>query len=428
MFQGQSVESLNRNFKFDPASIDFVLLTHAHMDHSGLLPKLFREGFKGNIYSTRPTIDMLDPLLYDSAKIQSYTNDINKGLKSSTGKEVDLLYDSNDVHKTLEALVPVEFDEIVSLGELEFKYIPAGHILGAASILIEVDGVKIIFSGDLGRREQSLIRKYDLIQEEVDYVVMESLYGGITHLGRAESEKLVIDKIVDTANRYGNVIIPVFAVHRSQEFLLDLKYAFIDKKIPMDLNVYLDGPLAIKMTEIYSRYLGSNSKYYGANEHAKRYGTPFFSSDNIYFVKDHKESLRLARGSKKVILAGSGMCDGGRILNHLPRSLKKEKNAILFVGYQADGTLGREIVSGKSEVSINKRNIKVRAEIEYFHGFSAHADHNDLKVWLEDKNSKRLKKVFLTHADIDRSSSFAQDIIPLGYNVEIPDLYSEYNL
>lgn len=433
MFQGKTVEHRNQRFNFDPREISYVFLTHAHMDHSGLIPKLYREGFEGKIYATSPTIEISELLLLDSAKIQEMNEFRPRNKRFGNQQRVEkpklpLLYETNNVYKALENFVTADIGSWFDVEGIKVKFVRAGHVMGAVSIIIESESKKIIFSGDLGREDQSLIPSYELVDEEFDYVVMESLYGGIDHEGRDESIRKLAEEINLTVGGNGNVMIPVFALHRSQEIMYDLKSAFENSQISSNVQIFLDGPLSISITQIYTKYLLGNNVHFAANDNMTLTKENLFIGEANKVVKDHRESIKLLRGQGKVVLAGNGMCEGGRIHNHLPNGLKKEKNKIIFVGYQADDTLGRAIADGQEYIFLKGKKVKVRADVVYLHGFSGHAGNKDLLKWLDNKTSKRLKKVFLTHADIERSTNFKVQIENNGFETVIPDINTSYNL
>jgi metallo-beta-lactamase family protein len=429
MFQG--IETVNRNmeeFIFNPEEIDCVLLTHAHMDHSGMLPKLVRKGFNGKIYMTGPTSALVEILLMDSAKIQEQES------------SEFYLYNTSDAIKTLSMIESKEYeDEFQIQKDVKAMFFKAGHILGAASIYLEIDGKKMIFSGDLGRKNQTLVKQYSIPEKlknrEIDTIVMESLYGGEAHSSREKCIKDLIEYISIATQSDGNVIIPSFAVHRSQEILQILKNAFQYNHIKRNVQIYLDSPLASKATDIYTQhkeYLGDDFLYYKNVFSNSKSGTgitlslnvngdnnPFYF-DNLQLVRSHKHSLRLMRKKRGVIIAGSGMADGGRVLHHLAAALPKNNNIIAFVGYQADGTLGREIVDGASTVFINNQKIKVRAKIKYLRGFSGHGDNSDLLDWFGNFKLSQDYKVFLVHAELDRSKAFKDQLLEIGVDAIIP--------
>lgn len=415
LFQGEDVYERNyEKFDFDPKGIDFVVLTHAHMDHSGLLPKLVKEGFKGKIYTTIPTTQLSEILLLDAAKIQEGNQRRGKGAES--GK---MLYSTPDSLKTISLLSSQTFDDVVQPADgVKFKFISAGHILGAACVLLEIEDKKIVFSGDLGRIDEAIIPSFKQTSKEfnADYVVMESLYGGVTHQTRLDAENELIEIINHTIQRGGNVVIPSFAVHKTQELLVILKKAFENNEIDRGIQVVLDSPLASKATKIYAQ----NSLYFDDVKY-KNTESNFFGFPNLKITTSHKESLKLSGKQKTIYIAGSGMVEGGRVIRHLIHHLGDQKHSVIFVGYQAEGTKGREILEGAGEVKLDKKHIRVQASIERIEGFSSHADHNDLLIWLENFKTERLKKVFLTHADIERSYALEDDLKKLDYSPYIPN-------
>ena len=439
MFQGPEVEERNfDSLEFDPQQIDFVILTHTHIDHSGLLPKLFKAGFRGEIYMTVPTSHLAEILLMDAAKIQE-NNYMNgevgrlfrtrpKGYKKVISDlEEGMLYSTRDSLKAIESFKTVKLDTENNLREgLSVTLINAGHILGAASVLIKVDGKSILFSGDIGHKEQRLVRPFDTEKKiEADYVVMESLYGGITHQDRKEAEETLIDLINRTLKRNGNVMIPAFAVQRTQEILYLLKMAKKESLIQHNVQVYLDSPLAFKATKIYTasqNYLNDEVKQLHKNK-----DNPF-SFPKLKIVHKHKQSLKISTAGPSVIIAGSGMANGGRILNHLASGLTNGKNTVIFVGYQAEETLGRELTEGAKQLKIGKKVVQVRAEIHKLFGFSAHGDDGDLLDFVGRLNKDKLKKIFLTHAEVERSENFSKELEEKGIESVVPEWKESFEL
>ncbi|GAB4285739.1 MAG: MBL fold metallo-hydrolase [Candidatus Dojkabacteria bacterium] len=415
MFQGPDVEHRNlEEYSYNPADLDFGLLTHAHIDHSGMLPKLYKGGFRGPIYATNHTIQISQLLLEDSGKIQE--NNFRRG--EPYGKytnKVAMVYNTFDSEQTNQLFKAVRFDEeFEPVPGIKIKYIIAGHVLGAASIEIEIDDEgtkkKIVFSGDIGRQKSPLIPTFDPnYKSEADYVVMESLYGGKIHPNRDDNVREMIEIINKTLERGGNVFIPSFSVQRSQEILHDLKLAQDRGSLAKDQPVWLDSPLSQRVSYIYLTALQSTPEN-------------IFMFDSLKFVKQYRQSQGLTRKKGQIIIAGSGMADGGRILNHFEHGLPNRKNTVIFVGYQAEGTLGREIVDGAQEVVIGKTKVKVNADIHFFEGFSAHGDGEDYYIWLKRFESPRLKKVFLVHAEEDRAEDFDKTLDGKGImNTYIPD-------
>lgn len=431
MFQGQDVGALNYiDFDFDPAQIDFAILTHAHIDHSGLLPKLVKKGFKGKVFATTPTIPIVEALLLDAARIQGYENRLHN---------TDPLYDERDVEELMSLLRPVEFDSnfapLSSYGDLEVQFIRAGHILGAASVFIRHKDKSILFSGDIGRSVDSLVEGFDtsrLSALNPDFVVMESLYGGNHH----QERRLAVDELLSTINktllRNASVVIPCFSLHRSQEFIEIFDLAFMNSIIKNNVQIFFDGRLTNSITDLYRKYenyLNQERKtYYSEVGFANNDTSGSFYSKNIVFSRSSKKSLKIGGKKNSVFVAGSGMADGGRVLRHLKLHIENPSDSVIFVGYQAEGTLGRSLVDGEKSIMIDGDRYDVRAQIELISGFSAHADNSDLLSWLGAISKNKLSKVFLTHSDVDRSENFKKQIEKDMVDVYIPGIGDEFVL
>ncbi|MCS7317159.1 MAG: MBL fold metallo-hydrolase [Candidatus Dojkabacteria bacterium] len=422
MFQGPHVESINlEEFQFDAKKIDFVILTHAHIDHSGLLPKLVLDGFKGKIYTTLHTHQITEHLLYDSAKLQE--NNYRRG--EFFGKYTNIramIYTSEHVRETLKLFYyDIKFNEFFQpTSSVKIRFVKAGHILGAASVEITIEDnkntIQLVFSGDIGRTTSHLDSSFDLNHKwNPNYIVMESLYGGVTHPSRDESARVLIDIINNTVKYGGNVYIPAFAVQRTQEILNDIKNAKSFNLLPQDLEVWLDTPLGQKITEIYD-----NALQEGIDS--------LFSFPGLKYVKKFTQSINLNKKRGVVIIAGSGMADGGRIVTHLERCIQNKRHTIVFVGFQAEGTLGRELVNGSKKVEINKRRYKVNAKIYHLTGFSAHGDENDYLAWISRYNTVNLKKVFLVHAEPENSIKLQERLNNNNISSTIPARFEEYVL
>lgn len=418
MFQGKDVESLNLNeFQFDPKELDFVLLTHAHIDHSGMLPKLVKHGFTGPIYATSHTIEITTELLMDSAKLQE--NAYQRGEFYGRHTQVRaIVYNTQDATNTIAKFKAVRFDEDFSPKEgVSIKYIRAGHILGAASIeLVLNDGTeqkKIIFSGDIGRTKTHIDETFNFeYKAEPDYVVMESLYGGQIHPDRDKSAAELVKIINETIAKKGNVFIPSFAVQRTQEIINDLRVAKEKGELPQDVNVWIDSPLAQRVTAIYTRALQSMAK-------------SLFDFNNLIYVRKFKQSVGLSKKEGQIIIAGSGMADGGRIVHHLITGLGNKRNAVIFVGFQAEGTAGRALIEGEKSVLLDGKNVEVKAQIFWLQGFSAHGDSQDYKLWLSRFKNPALKKVYLIHAEVERSIALKEEFSKENYNCHIPEMAEE---
>lgn len=421
LFQGQDVYQRNfEDFVFNPGEIDFVLLTHAHMDHSGLLPKLLKHGFTGKIFLTPPTAQLSEILLLDAAKIQEIN--FNRGdMGASNSAPMDIIYTTFDSLNTIASFVSVNFDELTTLADgLSVTFLKAGHILGAGSLLVETEGKKIMFSGDLGRKDEAIIEPFFFAKKalNVDYIVMESLYGGVTHQRRDDATKELLGIVNKTIEKGGNVVIPSFAVHKTQELLEIFKYAFEKNILDSEIKVVLDSPLALRATGIYE----NNTTYFDPVKYDMTNSMlrNLFKFDNLKITRTHKQSLKFGIKNKTVFIAGSGMAEGGRVIRHLINHLPHKDNLVIFVGYQAEGTKGREILEGASEVFLDGKLVKIKAQIERIEGFSSHADNQDLLLWLKNFEQKNIKKVFLTHADPERSEAFSLETKGKGYDPYIP--------
>jgi metallo-beta-lactamase family protein len=410
MFQGsKTTEALNRRpFLFDPTSIDFVLLTHAHIDHCGLVPKLCKAGFKGNVYATKATADLCRIMLPDSAHIQEFEAEIanRKGRRAGRGA-VEPLYTVDDAYNALKQFAPVPYHQKLAIRPGIFvKFNDAGHILGSSIIEIWLteDGkeVKLVFSGDLGRPNQPIIKDPSYI-ENADYVVMESTYGNRSH---EDFNKLdVLGEIIrDTVKRGGNVVIPAFAVGRTQTIVYYLHELLKAGKIP-DIPVFIDSPLAISATDIFMH----NPQDFDVDA----YDMLYKQQDNplklpqLVFARTPEESKAINNLQEPaIIISASGMADAGRILHHLKHNLWRPEASVLLVGYQAEGSMGRRLVDGVKRVKIMGEEVNVKARIYNLDGFSAHADQEQLIDWLQHLQQPPAK-VFIVHGERESSEAFA---------------------
>lgn len=415
LFQGsKDLESLNYlDFPFNPQDIDFLLLSHAHIDHSGRIPKLVKEGFKGRIICTKATNDLAEIMLVDSGHIQE--NDTqweNKKRERSGLKPIEALYTAEDARISLKLFESILYDQKINLNEnIAIRFKDAGHILGSSIIELWIteneDTVKIVFSGDIGMKNKPLIRDPEII-EEADYLILESTYGNRLHKNVEKRMEKLVGIINETVLREGTVIIPSFAVGRTQELIYELnKYYEHNKDLETFLRIpiYIDSPMAISATEIFKR----NS--YAFDEEARRLvleGDNPLDFENLYFVRDHEESMRLNQANyPKVIISASGMCTAGRIRHHLKHNLWKANNSVVFVGYQAEGTLGRILKDGAKKVKLLGEEIAVLAEIHSIEGFSGHGDQQDLLDWVGGFK-KKPNRIFIVHGEEDASLALSQ--------------------
>ncbi len=407
MVQGGDDESVNREtFSFDPGEIDYLFLTHAHIDHTGLVPKLVKEGFKGKIIATPATADLVELMLSDSAHIQESDAEwlTRKALRAGKGPVLPL-YTIEDVKKVLPLITRVPYGKLFPTGKgIKYRFLDAGHILGSGSLEMWFQDSprekKILFSGDIGKKGNPIINDPSL-ESEADYVVMESTYGNRLHKSMGETIDELLEAIKVTFKRGGNVVIPAFAIGRTQDILYVLNRLVREKRLP-GAAVYIDSPLAEKAT---MTYLAHPECF---DEEAKRLLRDGMMEDSIKlrFTHSVEESMELNRiTSNAIIIAGSGMCEGGRIRHHLKHNLWRPQCSIIFAGFQARGTLGRRIVDGAKIVSILGEEIAVKAAVYTLGGFSAHADQKELMDWLSA--NKNNPQVFVVHGEEETSLAFA---------------------
>jgi metallo-beta-lactamase family protein len=417
-------------FFVPPDSIDAVLLTHAHLDHCGLLPKLVREGFQGPVYCTAATSEIAQIVLLDSAHLQEEDAEFKRRRHEREGRKgpypVVPLYTQKDAEKTFPHFRSVQYEGKVDVGDgIEATFHDAGHILGASMIRVKVNnnGAQrtIIFSGDIGRWDKPILRD-PTIFEEADYVLVESTYGDRVHEGREEIDDQLLEVINSTHKAGGNIAIPSFAVERSQEVLYHLNELLVEDRIP-HLMVFVDSPMAINVTEVFEHH----SELFDEEmmDLIRRRESPF-DFPGLKMTRTTKESKAINHIKGTVIvIAGSGMCTGGRIKHHLVNNISRPESAVLFVGYQAVGTLGRRIVNGAKEVRILGETHPVKAKIVQIHGFSAHADRDDLYRWLSGLRTPP-KHVFVTHGEPESAKHFAEFIREkAGWKTSVPTYQTE---
>ncbi|MEA2113661.1 MAG: MBL fold metallo-hydrolase [Patescibacteria group bacterium] len=429
LFQGKrKIEEKNYEpFPYQPSEIDFVLITHAHLDHLGRLPKLIRDGFNGRILATGPTIDFARLILKDSQKIIQ---------KKAAKKGIFPRMNGRQIEKAMEMFEAVEYDKKIKLAEgISVCFREAGHVLGSAAIevIIREHGQeqekKIVFSGDLGT-EGTPILKDPFKIKNADYVVMESTYGDRFHESREECKDKIEDVVEETIARGGVLMIPSFALERTQQLLYHFNDLVENSRIPRT-PIFVDSPLAIKLTKIYRRY----PEYFDKEALSLiESGDKIFKFPDLKFTLSTEESKAINDiAPPKIIIAGSGMSQGGRIIHHELRYLSDPKNTLLFVTYQAQGTLGRKIFEGAKEIKILRQNVSVRARIEYVGGYSSHADQKGLMDWLSSMTKadspKKPKKVFVCHGEENSSLGLAEKIKnDLGLAVEVPRIGSSISL
>lgn len=417
-------------FSVPPESIDAVLLTHAHLDHCGLLPRLVKEGFKGKIYCTDATAEIAKIILLDSAKIQQEDAEFKRKRHEREGRKgpypEEPLYTSADAEACFPLFKSVRYKKPVEIGSgVEAIFCDAGHVLGSSVIKVKItqNGQQrsILFSGDVGRPNRPILHDPVLIQE-ADYILIESTYGDRIHEETEDIKKKIAEVINSTKKAGGNIIIPSFALERSQEVLYYINELLIADEIP-HLMVFLDSPMAAGITKVFQKHRELYDKE--MTELINNNESPFnFPGLKIIGTTQESKAINHIKGTIMVI-AGSGMCTGGRIKHHLVNNITREENTIMFVGYQAIGTLGRRIVDGEKEVRILGQQYPVNARVTQIHGFSAHADKEELLEWLSALK-KPPKKLFVVHGEAESAQQFADYITEkTGWSVSVPEYKEE---
>lgn len=434
LFQGSRDlrEENTRDFGFDPASIDVVLLTHAHLDHCGRIPLLVERGFQGEIIATGATFDLARLVLEDTARLQEEEADRSrrhaKRGQHPSREDAEPLYDSLAVERTLERFTrKAVYHESIRIGEgLSVTFQDAGHILGSSSILIEaMEGGRrrrIVFSGDIGSRYHPIIRDPEICPE-ADVVIMETTYGGRKHRSVGDTAHEFLDAINETLAEGGNIVVPTFALERAQEILYGLREASEHQLIPAGLRVFLDSPMAQSAVEVFRRH----TECFDPNALAVIQDRDPFAFPGMTYARDRIESKAIndiSRGA--LILAGSGMCTGGRVLHHLERLLPRPECAIVFVGYAANGTPARQLIDGARTLRLYGQDVPVRARIHTINGFSGHGDHDGLLRW--HKGSGPSTRTFLVHGEPTSLEAMAAALRKGGHEVIIPGRHHALDL
>ncbi|MFH1369770.1 MAG: MBL fold metallo-hydrolase [Planctomycetota bacterium] len=413
-------------FVVPPESINAVFLTHAHLDHCGLLPKLVREGFKNKIYCTEATAEIARVILLDSAKLQEEDAEHKRKRHEKEGRKgpypEEPLYTVKDAEVSFPHFETVKYGQRIKISEgVEVTLCDAGHVLGSSMVKVDVakngEQKTILFSGDIGRPDRPILHSPS-IPEKADYVVIESTYGDRVHCETCDVKKQIAEVINSTKKSGGNIVVPSFALERSQEILFYLNELLMEDAIP-HLMVFLDSPMAVKITEIFKQH---PELYDEEMKTVIAQNKSPFNFPGLKMTSATAESKAINHISGTVmIIAGSGMCTGGRIKHHLVNNISRKESTIMFVGYQAVGTLGRQIVNGAKQVRILGQKYDVKARVAQVNGFSAHADKNELLAWLE-KFKTPPGRIFVVHGETESATAFADFVRgKTGWEVTVPE-------
>ncbi len=433
LFQGtKTIKALNYgDFPFDPASIDFALLTHAHIDHSGLLPKLYKHGFRGKTYMTAATQDLLSAMLPDSGHIQEMdVRNLNRRNARRGKPQVEPIYSQKDAELCQQYFEPIAYEQWIDIGGIRVKYWNAGHILGSASIEIEVpsdkpdeQSLRLLWSGDLGPNHK-LFHPDPEAASDYDYVISESTYGGRTRpvVTSEEKRQILLDEIKQALSGEGLLLIPSFAVERTQELLADI--LILQQRGELrNVPIFLDSPLAIKATEVFKKHAASLED---VADHLDDINT-----EHIRFTESVEESKAINRiKSGAIIMAGSGMCDAGRIRHHIKNHMWRTNTTLLLVGYQAEGSLGRLLMRGARKVRIQGEEIHIRGKVRQIETYSGHADESELIDWIRDRKPIR-HGLYLCHGEQEASEALKAALVADGMNetlISIPTIDDEVRL
>lgn len=432
MFQGNPKESdrLNRKFGFNPAEVDFLILSHAHIDHCGLIPRFVGEGFRGKIYCTPATFDLTQILLLDSAHIhESDAKYLNKRKIRQGEEKIEPIYTTDDVYKCLPFFEKVDYNETFKIKEgVEFVFTDAGHIIGSAAISIKITEdekvTRLAFSGDIGRYNDEILKKPEIFPQ-ADYVIIESTYGDRLHDESTVCTNRLLEIIVDTClKKRGKLIIPAFSVGRTQELVYALNRLEIEKKLP-EINFFVDSPLSVEATRVMKAHTECfNEKLL---EYMKRDPEPF-DFKRLHYITQVEDSKALNEKNEAcVIISASGMADAGRVKHHIKNAIGDRNNTILIVGYCEPNSLGGKLMRGEKQVTIFGEPFGVHAEVEVIRSLSAHGDYEDLCQFLSCQDAKEVKKLFLVHGEYEVQQTFKSKLLKKGFaDIEIPDLHQEF--
>jgi metallo-beta-lactamase family protein len=434
LFQGKGSETheLNSHFGFEPREVDYVILSHAHIDHCGLLPKLVKDGYAGKVYATPATKQLASVLMEDSGQIhESETKQRNKRLALEGRPYAKPLYTVLDAMAAAERFETVDYDTWFTVDEnISFCFTDAGHIIGSAAVHVKITEngktTRITFSGDIGRYRDLILRSPAAF-DQADYILLESTYGDSLHQQFTQSTDLLLEWIGKTClNKKGKLIMPAFSVGRTQEILFALNQLHLEGRMP-EIEVFVDSPLSVKATNIIKSY----PSYFNSNiQEILKVDNDPFGFPGCHFIKTVEESKRLNfRKQPCVIISASGMAEAGRVKHHISNNIENSRNTILLTGYCEPRSLGGRLKNGEEEVRIFGQWHQVNAEIGQIRSMSAHGDYNDIKQFLSCQDASLVKKIFLVHGEPEVQQSFAKTLAGAGFNsIEIPKQHQKFNI
>lgn len=421
----ENKEDLNQYFSFDPKAIDYVILSHAHIDHSGLLPKLVKDGFRGLILCTPATKSLCEIMLLDSAYIQnSDLKFINKRRRKKGLPEIESLYDENDVALTLDLMQELDYDQHLKIDkEINLCFTDVGHLIGSAAVHLDISlgqrkKTKITFTGDIGRYNDPILRDPQAFRQ-CDYLICESTYGDRLHPETIDAEKELLDIIRHTCiEKKGKLIIPAFSVDRTQEIIFTLDKAVNEGNMP-NIKVFVDSPLSVKATNVMRKHQECYREEFV--DYVSKDSDPF-GFKNLTYISDVNKSKALNTIAEPcIIISASGMAEAGRIKHHIMNNIENPKNTILIVGYATPESLAGKLKNGDKCVRIFGEEYNVNAAVKYLGYYSAHADYKEMINWLKCQNKKKIKEVFLVHGEAETQKVFKEKLEEIGYsNVYIP--------
>ncbi len=436
-FQGKRKESddKNRNFDFAADKLESVILTHGHFDHCGLIPLLVKKGFRGNIYATPATRDLASLVMMDSARIQARDAEYLRKQAKKKGEKFDWspLYTEDDCVRAANQIVSVSYNRPIYIGpEVQMEFFDAGHILGSAFADLCIkrsgkDDLRILFTGDLGRKDKPIVRNPATDVPAPDYIVVESTYGNRKHEATDLALRELVSVVRDAVNKSGKIIIPSFAIERTQELIYFLHLLVDKKKIP-SIPIYVDSPMASNATSIFRVH----PECYDASVNEaflKHHKNPFGFGDLTFVTSVEESKLLNKKEGPMIIISADGMCEAGRVLHHLANNISDERNTVLIVGYMAENTLGRKILEGEKEVHIMDNWYKVKANVRKINAFSAHADYTETLEWLNEIDTSKLKKIFLVHGEKDAQEFLENHLKENGFkDIQIVKYGESYDL